>query len=162
MRVYKELKILTTLVIITMMSVLSVYAVTYQYNITHVGTIQTIGVKVYADDNTRTELEELNWGDLFVGSTYYRYAFLKSTSTVNTTIQYTVNNLPSYLTFTLYYQTGYWSGSVWQNTSDWINMQANPYKIRPDEWLRIRFGLTVQATATPGTFSFTIIISAVA
>jgi hypothetical protein len=161
MRVYKELKILTTLAIITMMSVLSVYAVTYQYNITHVGIIQTIGVKVYADEN-RTELEELNWGDIFVGNTYYRYGYLESKSTVNTTIQYTVNNLPSYLNFTLYYQTGYWSGSVWQNTSDWINMQTNQYKIRKDEWLKIRFGLTVQQTATPGSFSFTIIISATA
>jgi hypothetical protein len=39
-------------------------------------------------------------------------------------------------------------------------MQTNPYQIQPNEWLRIRFGLTVQETATPGPFSFTIIITA--
>jgi len=137
------------------------YAITYQYSITHVGTIQTIGVQVYAED-AQTVLTQLDWGDIFVGNTYYRYAFLKSTSTVTTTVQYTVDNLPTYLTFTLYYQTGYWSGGVWQPTSDWINMQTNPYQIQPNEWLRIRFGLTVQETATPGPFSFTIIITATA
>jgi FtsP/CotA-like multicopper oxidase with cupredoxin domain len=138
-----------------------VYAITHQYLITHIGTIQTIGLQVYAED-AQTVLTQLDWGDLFRGNTYYRYAFLKSTSTVNSTIQYAVDNLPTYLTFTLYYQTGYWNNSIWQPTSDWINMQTSPYQIQPNEWLRLRFGLTVAEDATLGAFSFTIIISATA
>jgi hypothetical protein len=155
----KALTILLVYIAITLWAV--AYAITYLYSITHFGTIQTVGVQVYAED-AQTVLTQLNWGDIFVGNTYHRYAFLKSTSTVNTTVQYAVDNLPTYLTFTLYYQTGYWSGGVWQPTSDWINMQTNPYQIQPNEWLRIRFGLTVQETATPGPFSFTIIITATA
>jgi hypothetical protein len=136
-----------------------VYAVTQLYKITHIGKIQTIGVQVYAED-AQTVLVQLDWGDIFVGNTYYRYAYLKSTSTVTTTVQYTVDNLPTYLTFTLYFQTGYWNNDVWQPTSNWTNMQTNPYQIQPNEWLRLRFGLTVQESATPGPFNFTIIITA--
>jgi hypothetical protein len=135
------------------------YAVTYHYSIRHYGQIQAIGLAVYAED-AQTVLTELNWGDVYVGNTYYSYAFLKSTSSVNSTVQYAADNLPSYLTFTLYYQTGYWSNSVWQPTSDWINMESNPYLIQPGEWLRLRFGLTISESATVGPFSFTIIISA--
>jgi hypothetical protein len=138
-----------------------VYAITYQYYLTHIGVIQTIGVNVYAED-AQTVLTELNWGDLYRGNAYYRYGFLKSTSSVNTTVQYAIDNLPSYLTFTLNYQTGYWNNSIWQPTSDWINMETNPYLIQPNEWLRLRFSITVSPDATLGAFNFTIIISATA
>jgi hypothetical protein len=151
-------KALTTAVL-TLLLVSLVYAFTFHYSITHYGQIQTVGLAVYAED-AQTILTELNWGDVYLGNTYYRYAFLKSTSTVNTTVQYAVDNVPGYLTFSLYYQTGYWNNSIWQPTSDWISMETNPYLIQPDEWLRLRFGLVISESATVGPFSFTIIISA--
>jgi len=154
-------KALTALLICVAFLLAVAYAITYQYTITNIGKIQAIGVQVYAED-AQTVLTQLDWGNLYVGDTYHQYGYLKSTSTVTTTVQYTVENLPTYLTFTLYYQTGYWNNGVWQPTSNWINMQTNPYQIQPNEWLRIRFELTVQETATPGSFSFTIIITATA
>jgi hypothetical protein len=152
-------KTLTLLICVALLLAVA-YAITYQYSITHVGKIQAIGVQVYAED-AQTVLTQLDWGNLYVGDTYHQHGYLKSTSTVTTTVQYTVENLPTYLTFTLHYQTGCWN-NVWQPTSNWINMQTNPYQIQPNEWLRIRFELTVQETATPGPFSFTIIITATA
>jgi hypothetical protein len=152
-------KALTIFLIV--LAVYVAYAISYLYSISHVGKIQAIGVQVYAED-AQTVLTQLNWGDVYVGNTYYRYAFLKSASSVNATVQYAVDNLPSYLTFTLYYQTGHWNNSVWQPTSDWISMETNPYIIQPDEWLRLRFGITVAPDAPLGAFSFTTIISATA
>lgn len=137
----------------------SVLAVSYYCNIQHVGEIQTIGVKVYASDG-QTVLTQLDWGDVFRGNTYYRYAFLKSESSVNTTVQYSVDDLPSYLDFNLYYQTGYWNGSIWVPTGNWTDMATNPYMLQPEEWLRLKFELVVDENATLGAFSFTVIISA--
>ncbi|MEM1551553.1 MAG: hypothetical protein QXH03_02650 [Candidatus Bathyarchaeia archaeon] len=138
-----------------------VYAIAYYCTIQHIGVIQAIGCKVYAED-AQNILTELNWGDIYVGYTYQRFGYLKSTSSVNATVQYALADCPSYLDFNLYYQTGCWNNSVWTPTSDWIDMAESPYLIQPNEWLRLKFQLAVAENATVGPFSFTIIISVTA
>lgn len=156
----KKLKMLTLLTFITLFTITTVYGISRDYQVTHKGTIQALGLKVYASDRV-TILSELDWGDIFCGETYQKFGYLQSKATVNATVKYNVINLPVYLTFKLYYQKGYFdSNSVWTNTTNWITMNINEdYLIKPDEWWKLKFELTVSNDATPGNFNFEIILS---
>lgn len=158
MDVERELKLLTLLMLFALLSVTLVYAIAYNYTVQQTGIIQTIGCEVYAEEG-QTLLTHLDWGDVFVNNTYERFGYLKSISSVNATVQYSLYDCPNYIQFSLFYQTGYWNNNIWVPASEWINMSYSPYMIQPNEWLRLKFQITISNDAIPGSFSFTIVIS---
>lgn len=139
-------------------SIVAAYAMVNYYVLRMTGTIHKIGVEVYADDGISV-LTKLDWGEVYISNTYSIFGFLKSISDVNSTVQYSTMNQPEFISFWIFYQTGYWSNQTWLSTSNWTDMAASPYLMLPNEWLRLEFRLGVHEDAPLGPFTFDIVIA---
>jgi hypothetical protein len=127
-------------------SCLTVYAaVQFQGFITATGKIVAVNLGIYSDQACTTVLSTIDWGSLTPGQTKTVTCYLKSTSTVNSTLSMS---------------TGSWNPS---STSSYITLSWNreAYKIKPSEIVSATLTLTVSPSITGiSSFSFTITITA--
>jgi len=141
-------KVVTTLVLIALCScvVVGVYAaVQYQISITGTGKIVSLSIEIYSDQACTTKLSTIDWGIFTPGQTKTVTCYLKSTSTIDSTLSMS---------------TGSWSPS---SASSYITFSWNRagYKITPGEVVSATLTLTVSSSITGiSAFSFTITITA--
>ena len=57
-----------------------------------IGTIHTIGVKAYWDQNLKNQTTGINWGTVYTGESYNITLYLQSTSNVPTVLELTITN----------------------------------------------------------------------
>ncbi len=141
-------KVVAALLLITLLSCVAagVYAAAvYQATITGTGKIVSLNIAVYSDSACTVKLSSIDWGSLSPGQTKTVTCYVKSMSTVNSTLSLS---------------TGSWNPS---STSTYVTLSWDHagYKIKPNEVLTVIFTLTVSQSITGiSTFSFTITITA--
>jgi len=65
---------------------------TTELEIPSIGTIKTIGVEAYWDENLENKTEEINWDIIWVGSSKNVTLYLRSTSNVETVLKLNTTN----------------------------------------------------------------------
>ena len=144
----KQKKVVATLVLIALCScvVVGVYAAAqYQALITGTGKIVSVSIGIYSDQACTTPLSTIDWGTLSPGQTKTVTCYIKSTSTIDSTLSMA---------------TGNWSPS---SGSSYITCSWNRagYKITAGEVVSATFTLTVSQSITGiSSFSFTITVTA--
>jgi hypothetical protein len=141
-------KVVATLVLIALCScvVVGVYAAAqYQALITGTGKIVSVSIGIYSDQACTTPLSTIDWGTLSPGQTKTVTCYIKSTSTIDSTLSMA---------------TGSWSPS---SASSYITCSWNHagYKISSGEVVSATVTLTVSQSITGiSAFSFTITVTA--
>ncbi len=82
-------KVVTTLVLIALCSCVAVgvyAAVQYQISITGTGKIVSLSIEIYSDQACTTKLSTIDWGSFTPGQTKTVTCYLKSTSTIDSTL----------------------------------------------------------------------------
>ena len=139
-------KLIPLLAIFAITSCLTVYAaVQYQGFITATGKVVVVNIEIYSDQTCTVKLSSIDWGSLTPGQSKSVTCYLKSTSTVNSTLSMS---------------TGSWNPT---SASSYISLSWNRegYKIKPAEVVSTTLTLTVSQSITGiSSFSFTITITA--
>ena len=123
-------------------------------NIPTIGTIKTIGVEAYWDQNLDNKTETIDWDTIWLGSSKNVTLYLQSTSSVKTIVQLNATNFNP------------------KNISKYIHLSWNYYgtPINPNEVTQVTITLsTIYSKSLIGSlianeseeFSFEIIISAI-
>lgn len=139
-RVKTMIKRLTLLFLgLTFLFVALTIALQSQHPFPHTGTIVAIGAEVYKDVNCTQPLSQFEWGFVEPNETAYQVCYIKSTSNVNSTLTFTIEN---------------WNP---ENSSNYLTLSWNydNSTLQPNEVIEVTFSLRVDSEINQaGHFSF--------
>jgi hypothetical protein len=142
--------LLTVLVTLTLVFLVSSWF--NLHDVTHFlssGSLRTINVKAYWNESHTNEINEINWGTAYLGSSHNATVFLQSTSNVGATFELITANW----TF-LNSHSGIALGPI--NETPYINLTWNytEKKVNPNETVKVT--LTLNVSNSPDFVQFII------
>lgn len=130
----KKILLLIVIVAIVSVTVSTTIAVmlskTSNLTVPSLGTVKTIGVETYWDQNRENKTEEINWDEMWVGASKNVTFYIRSTSNYKTTLKLNVTD---------------WNPA---DVSDYMNLlwDYNGEKLDPGETIQVTLTLSIPSS----------------